>query len=181
MKTSLRVTLALVAVVIGVGCSKGSSNDAAPPATAPAPTPTESGDPTGDVERPWSAIKIFRSYTGDQNCDSIELRIEDDATWVSTQCADRKEGQLTKEDRAEIETLAVEALDATTSNLCPQVLRLDADYVHIDPDENTPESARTFDPDGACYSGGEDEVSALRKAMRSLRKKLSGYSPSDAE
>lgn len=177
MKTSLRATLALAAIVFSLGCSKGASNDAAPP-PAPAPTPNETGEPEENVQRPWTSIKIFRSYTGDQNCDSIELRIDDDATWVSTHCVDRKEGQLTKEDRAEIETLAVEALDVTTPNICPQILKLDADYVHIVPDPDSPESSRTFDPDGACYSGGADEVNALRKAMRSLRKKLSGYSPS---
>ncbi|MES2964030.1 MAG: hypothetical protein V4760_09080 [Bdellovibrionota bacterium] len=179
MKMSLRVSLALTAVAV-IGCSKGNSSSDAP-APAPTPAPQETGSPQGDVERPWSAIKIFRSYTGDENCDSIELRIDDDATWVSNQCAERREGELSKEDRAEIETLAVEALDATTPNVCPQDLKLDADYVHIDADPDSPEAARTFDPTGACYTGGEDEVSALRKAMRSLRRKLSGYSPNSEE
>lgn len=170
----------LVAGLIAVSCSK---NDGQPnpspgaplPVPTAAPPPNESGEPESDL--PWQTVQLFRSYTGSETCDSIELKISKPGTFETKHCDQVSQGPLAEDEVKKLHALVDAALNETLPNPCPELLKLDADYVTIQPDPASPDVYRKFDPDGACYSGGAREVKALRAELRALRKSITGYEP----
>lgn len=128
------------------------------PPDAPANTPSN-----------WTQIRLTMAKDQDTSaCGFEDFKIIDSGAWSFTQCQQAESGQLTASESETLNQRANAALASTEGNPCPEIIIFDRHYVHLQgKGEN---EIRTFDPQSACFEGGEAEVRALRAYLRELQR-----------
>lgn len=167
MKKNQWILLTVFSIGLSLGCEDTptvSRGEERPPAEDGANTPPDIPAETPSL---WNQIRLTmaREQTGTE-CGFQDFKIEPSGSWSFSRCEESKTGQL---DTVEAETLdqkANAALQNTQPAPCPEVIIFNRHYIYVQSRESN--VTHTFDPDGACYQGGEEQVQALRSHLIEL-------------
>lgn len=171
MKRRQRVFAMIVWMGMALGCedtptvSRGVEK---PPANDGAGTPPDTPAGTPSL---WSQIRLTmaREQT-DSECGFQDFKIDPSGSWSFSRCDESQSGQLDANESEALDQRANAALQNTQTAPCPEVIIFNRHYIYLQSQETL--VTFTYDPDGACYRGGEKQVQALREYLVELENRF---------
>lgn len=145
------------------GCNNNNSDDPvndgqSGPIADPPPAPPDV------IPSIWNEVNLTIARE-DSQCEFQQFKVNSDGLWNFERCERTESGQLTMSELDGLNSRIEAASERTEVRACPEVLVLDEYYVLL----QGPEQSFSYDPDGACYEGGENQVRTLRNYLIRLQ------------
>lgn len=171
------MTVSILSLGLTIGCGENNGGYQAPKQNDNGTNNGSGDDPNAPAEMPTLWSQVRRTITFSENnseCQFQEFRIGEDGLWSFTRCEREEGGALTQSQVDQLTERANAVLRNTEIKPCAEVLILDQYYIHLQSKKEG--TTHTFDPQDACFEGGETQVNNLREFLETLQNETVGSS-----